>query len=292
MAKRVRNNYSCLHRITVFIFFLIFVGLTEIRADTYWIIENSSALIIYNQYEQRLTDTEKSAFQNFAAWEIISEDHFLSDQFTPVIKASYKNKTYYFQRLEPGKILKEEDVGKIEILKNVKPAGDTIRVKQTDKIFLIRAGERLGLSEGTLLKCRFKYQNRFYVENMSTDQNGWITLEDQNSWEKYHVEPGKGVDYDWEIFSQVDKLVNTYNQRLGNLFDYMNAKYKTHHPLPRWSGEKTALSIRYKMEPNAYRNRFNESQFFLIQELRDLLHGSSFHVTEDQNQIIISKKSN
>jgi hypothetical protein len=30
----------------------------------YWIIEKPSALVLYNQYEQRLTDTEKSLLLN------------------------------------------------------------------------------------------------------------------------------------------------------------------------------------------------------------------------------------
>lgn len=291
MIKGTKNIPVSYHLVVFLSFFLIMLYQTILRAETYWIIENPSALVIYNQYEQRMAESEKTALQKFSVWKILSENQFLSDQFTAITKVSLTNKIFYFQRSVNGELINYEDAGRIEILKNPKIIGDTIRIKQTNQIFLVNAEEPIGLSEGTLLKRHFKYQNRYYVEKVGNKQTGWITLPPTNFWEKYR--PGSiESPPDEKILIQIENIFKTYNQRLGKLFEYLNTKYETRHPLPQWSGERFASSIRYKIKPNSYRNRFNDTQFQIIQELRDQLHGSSFQVKEDQNQIIISRESN
>jgi len=291
MIKTTGNIYCRNYLVIFFTFFLPFLYHSEIRAETYWIIEDPSALIIYNQYEQRLDNSEKIAFRKFSAWKIISQKHFLSDQFTSTLKTSFRNKIYYFQRAQTGELINKANAGHIEVLRNAQVIGDTIRIKRTDHVFLVDTDERTGLSEGTLLKRRFKYQNRYYVEDLVTRKPGWIKLPNPNLWEKYQKEYQDPAPDD-QILVQIDHIFHTYNSRLSKLFDYLNTKYKTRHPLPRWSSEKTVSSIRYKIEPNSYRNRFNDTQFYIMQELRDLLHGSSLQVATERNQIIISTKSN
>ncbi len=283
-----------MNRYYLVVFFLFFLSVfcpSGIRAETFWIIENPSALIIYNHYEQRLTLSEKSSFQTFSAWQILSENHLLSDQFTHAVKATYKQKIYYFQQSESSEIINQQEAGSIQIINNVLILGDTIRIKQAGNLSLNTAGGQITLSGGTLLKRLFKYQNRFYVENFHHNSDGWIVLENPDMWEKYRPDTREAA-YEDQLFFRITRIFDDYNQRLGKLFNYLNTKYETRHPLPRWSGEKFPSMTSYKIEPNLYRNRFNTTKSFIIQELRDLLHGSQFQVTEDQNQIIISRKSN
>ena len=137
MIKGTKNIPVRYHLVVFLSFFLIMLYQTILRAETYWIIENPSALVIYNQYEQRMAESEKTALQKFSVWKILSENQFLSDQFTAITKVSLTNKIFYFQRSVNGELINYEDAGRIEILKNPKIIGDTIRIKQTNQIFLL-----------------------------------------------------------------------------------------------------------------------------------------------------------
>jgi len=291
MIKNTGNIYYRNHLFAFFIFFLPFIFQIGIRAETFWIIENPSALIISNHYEQRLTLSEKAAFQTSSAWQILSEDHMLSDQFTKSVKVVHKQKIFYFQQSESGEIINQQEAGSIQIIKNTDILGDTIRIKQADHLFLNTSKEQIALTEGTLLIRLFKYKNRFFVENLNNNPDGWILLRNSEGWEKYHLDTVE-VAYEDQLFVQINGIFDDYNHRLSKLFKYLNTKYETHHPLPHWSGDKSPSMISYKIEPNSYRNRFSTTKSYLIQELRDLLHGSQFQVAEDKNQIIIHKKSN
>jgi hypothetical protein len=222
---------------------------------------------------------------------IIDEDYFLSDQFTPAIRANFKSKVFYIQRTESGDLLNRQEAGKIQILKNTQAINDTIRISLDNRISIDDGTRSLELAGGTLLRRLFKYQNKFYVENLANGRTGWIVLRNSEWWEKHKITTNTSY-IDNQIYNQIDNIVADYNQRLGKLFNFLNDKNKTNHPLPYWSAEQSITGIQYTMEPNVYRNRFHDSQFYLIQELRDLLHGSSFQVKKDHNKIIISTKSN
>ena len=54
---------------------LLLFGQQEKRINSnIWIIENPSALVIYNQYEQRMSEAEKSELPKHAAWSILDEN--------------------------------------------------------------------------------------------------------------------------------------------------------------------------------------------------------------------------
>ena len=192
MKKRTTKASSRIKRVIKrkSLYFLIFVaGLliqnTKSLADEFWIIENPSALVIYDVYEQRLTGTEKSDLSSFSAWHIIENNQTLSDQFTPVVKTVYDRKTYFFQSSTDGQLAGEAEAGKIEKIIHAQILNDTVRVIKNNRLSLKSGINRYPLAKGTVLHRIFQTKKKIYVLNLTDRVSGWVEGDSKKNWEVF-----------------------------------------------------------------------------------------------------------
>jgi len=271
-------------------FFLIWLlGIIPAFGQTadYWLIENPSALVIYNQYEQRLTSADKSAFRHFSAWEVLSRDQLLSDQYTRVARTRYDQNIYYLQLTDAQNLVNHEQAGKIEMIKNARPLSDTIRVRQSGQLHLESGKEFQELPEGMLLQRRFNFGNKTFVQELDGPLSGWLKGH-LTDFEIFHTD--KRADaYEAKLFEQVNRIFQTYNQRLEKLFSHLNKRYKKSLPPPKWERNVSSSLLTYSLHPASYQTHFPVTRAFLIQELNDLLHGSEYTLVLDEESITIRK---
>jgi len=260
------------------------------ETSDFWIIENPSALVIYNNYEQRLSEDEKSLIPEFSAWRIIETDHVLSDQFTNTIKTAYNRKTYFFQVSDEGELVNNSLAGQINKFRRATIQGDTVRIINSDQISLKRGDKHIDLSEGVLIQRIFFHQNKTFARDIAGNISGWIEGKGPSNWESY-VPESVDLALEKQIFSRIDHIFRSYNTRLDKLFTHLNKLYNISRTSPQWRSEESASFLKYTMRPQEYINRFSDSQSFLIQELKDLLYGSLYQLSANDGQILISKSS-
>jgi hypothetical protein len=278
--RRVRHYFFLLHFI---------LTVQAIGGNTeYWIIENPAALIIYNQYEQRLNPGEKSTFSAYSAWQILTASQLLSDQFTPAVKTRIDRQLYYFQLSGEGQLLNREQAGKIEIIKNASTLNDTIRLKNSKRFFMDSGQGSRQLSEGQLLIRLFQYDRRIYVRELDGQMSGWLLGGASTDYEIYQVDT-KTAAYEKRLFQQADRIFQTYNRRFEKLFSYLNRRDAQSLPAPQWLGSASSAKLSYRLQPTFYHDRFPATSAFLAQELKDLLHGSDYALVVEESEILIKK---
>jgi hypothetical protein len=256
----------------------------------YWIIENPSALIIYNNYEQKLTEIEKNLIPEFSAWQIIETDHILGDQFTNTIKTVYNRKTYFFQVTSEGKLVNRTLAGQINKIRKASAQGDTVLVIASDRLSIQRGDKRISLLEGMLIQRIFSHRNKTFVREIAGNISGWIEGKGSVFWEAY-VPESSNLAFEKQIFSRIDHIFRSYNTRLDKLFTHLNRLYNKSRTSPQWRPEESPSYLKYEIRPQDYKTQFSGSQSYLVQELTDLLYGSPYQLSAINGQIIISKSS-
>ena len=255
-----------------------------------WIIENPSELIIYNQYEQSISENEKSELPAYSAWRILDDDYILSDQFTHAIKATLNRELFYIQLTEDGDLVNGSKAGKIDIIKGARILEDTVQVSTNGKILLKVGNTSHIVSEEMLVERLFSYRKRYYARDISRDLSGWVEVDATKHWESYQPDNNNQA-LEMQLYRRIDNLFSSYNSRLDKLFKYLNDHYGISNPSPQWIAERSPSYLKYVLSPKKYRNKFTDSQKFLIQELNDLLYGSTYHLLASEDQIIIFKSS-
>ena len=256
----------------------------------YWIIENPSALIIYDNYQQRLTENEKNLLPEFSAWRIVDANQTLSDQFTNTIKTEHNQKLYFIQVSSDGELINGSLAGHINKIRKATIQGDTVRVTHSNQISLQHGDSKIRLSEGVLIQRIFVYRNRTFARDIVSHISGWIEGNGSANWEVYLPQKSNLV-LEQQIFSRIDHIFNSYNVRLDKLFIFLNKFYKKSKISPQWYPEESPPDLKYTMRPKEYINQFSDSQAYLVQELKDLLYGSFYQLSSVDGQIIISKSS-
>jgi hypothetical protein len=256
----------------------------------YWVIENPSALVIYNNYEQRLTKNEKSLLPEFSAWRIIETDHILSDQFTNTIKTKYDQKIFFIQVSSEGDVVNSSLAGQILKIRKASVQGDTVRIKTSNQVVLQHSDSQINLLDGMLIQRIFLHRNKTFARDIAGNISGWIEGNGPSHWESYIPETSD-LALEKQIFSRIDHIFESYNTRLDKLFTHLNKLYNKSKASPHWRSEESLSSLKYTMAPQEYLNQFSESQSYLIQELNDLLYGSHYQLSAVDGQIIISKSS-
>jgi len=260
------------------------------QVSDYWIIENPSVLILYNNYQHRLTEKDKSLLPKFSAWRIIDQDLTMSDQFTHSIQTEINQKTYFIQLSDDGGLVNSALAGKIQQYRNAKVQGDTVRIIHSDRLTLRSGDRRLNLMEGMLIQRIFIYDNKTYARDLAGNMTGWIEGNGSVHWEKYR--PSHSDDaLKMQLFKRVDQIIKSYNNRLDKLFVYLNKRYNENRKPPQWVFDQSSPYLRYMLLPPDYTNQFSGTESYLIRELNDLLYGSNFRLSATDGQIVIRSSS-
>jgi hypothetical protein len=260
------------------------------KRSTFWIIENPAALVLFNQYEQRITEHEKNVLPDHSAWRIIDKDYVFSDQFTRTVKTSLNRNTYFIQIDEEGTPVNKELSGSIEIIKNVRIQSDTVRIITDDRLSLKHGTTTTSLSTGMLIERLFQYRRKTFGRDISRNISGWIVGNGPANWEIY-IPDNSDLALEKQLFDRVDHIMTSFNKRIDNLFAFLNNRYGFSNLSPQWNIERSEAYLKYTLTPRSYMKQFTQSQSYLVQELSDLLYGSNYQLSATDGQIIILKSS-
>ncbi len=262
--------------------------LIQASAREIWIIEDPAQLSIYNRYEQRLSNSEKSQLIPNAPWIILERNYVLSDRFTTTIKAEVENSLYYLQTDETGRLINESSAGVIEKIRAAKALGDTIRTTADNIILIEPTGSGEPLADGILLHRLFSDQQKIYVKDLTGQRYGWISAADEPSWEIYHP-PSSAEAYQRYLFERADRVIQNFNIRLSKLFDHLNQFSNNSIAPPQWINTRDHDILRYTFQTDRKDKFFDRSNNYLYQELKDLLYGSAYTVQLTDRELVISK---
>jgi len=254
--------------------------------DEVWIIGNPSELVVFNRYQQRLTRSECLELPHNGPWWIQNKEFLLSDNFTRTVKVEFENNVYFLQITDDGDLVNQSAA---EILEKINPAEiyhDTLRVISENMAMRQPGKTELALrKEG--LACRiFRSRNRLFIKDLDSGLYGWIPAKDDAGWVSYHP-PSTAEAFEHFLFSRVDRVIRDHNTRIRQLVEYLNARCNKQKNPPQWVMQRSPAGLRYRFGSGTEFPGFIKSRDYLIQELKDLLHGTGYDLRVDGNLLAI-----
>lgn len=276
MKKRI-NNISI----------LIFIVASIISAAEFYIIENPSALIIYDKYEAR--EEDKDIFLPYSPFEIIEKSATLGDGISEVMKVTYIGETYYILKDDNGKIEGLSEAGSIKKI-TASTYSDTL---SSIGSVIVKEGFYPGKKNVSSLFNQnsvavLKYKGYLYLINNKKTVFGWSN---SHNWKKVKRESTKiqKTEVSDDQFSKLTNKIKEINELYKKTFNYYNEKLNESKGVPYWKIEKEGKVINFKLRGSkASIVQLEESSQYIVQEFLNILLGDPFDVKYRDGQITVS----
>jgi hypothetical protein len=256
------------------------------KPDEVWIIGNPSELVVFNRYQQRLSRSECLGLPHNGPWWIQHKAFLLSDNFTRAVKTEFENNVYFLQTNDDGDLVNQSST---EILEKINPAEiyhDTLRVISENLMMRQPGNDELSMRREDLACRIFRFRNRIFIKDLDSGSYGWIPEKNDAGWVIYHP-PSTVEEYEHFLYARVDRIIQDYNTRLQRLIEYLNTRYNRQKNPPQWVMQKSPAGLHYRFGSGTEFQDFLKSRDYLIQELKDLLHGTGYDLRVDGNLLAI-----
>jgi hypothetical protein len=250
------------------------------------IIGNPAGARILDQYQMLVPADDPIRKMVWVPMQILAYNADLSDNINRAVKVRLNKKVYY---LPAG----DENDSDIRIFKNSKVLNDTIRINSKKVILYDHPLEKniFDFSEGQVFIRIYQQSNQFclFKPGIVTGYF-WSSLKPASGWEILRKNSVKNFTMGKKTRESILRKFEVTNETLKNFIINFNEIYGDQVQSPRWRIENTPDSILAVFE-GAEITHFKISTALLIREIDYLLLGTNFIIGQNENQLIIRKKS-
>jgi len=266
------------------------------KAD-FLIVENIEPYAVLDRYEQPLTANAGKQFLPFSPLQIIDQEATLGDEITDVLKFQYDQKPYYFLKNDKGNFVGDTKNRYNQRYKNCALTGDTIQITRAKAVLLAQKypskGRRVYCKKGKNCIRIFSYKGYHYVKTIGASaQFGWCSLGARNTW-KIVKSTTKKREYrlDTILKDRIVARIEKANKAYRHYFNYFNNLTTQEKSVPQWQYTFGDNMVRCALS-GPYKNtgQLEESTYYLVQDLENILIGKSFNVEYQVGEIVITKK--
>lgn len=287
--------------IAILLTFAMFAQPPAEKAD-FLIVEDPSYFLIYNKYQQRMTFRESARLLPYQPLQILEEDDFLSDGYTPCMKVKSGSEIYFVIKDREGNLVTESEPNYQQVFKNCTVLEDTAEVINGRVIFIAKIptykstlrSKKYFLEKGTQLLRLFSKDGFVYVQNLGPETDfGWsnLTANKQNSWWRIKKRTSPlNTSIPPEISRKIEEKIREVNYIVEQLFSYFNQQSTQQKTAPRWEIEFTDTQITCSINDPAFRENFPESTRYLLNSLENILLGTPYAVFYHQGEIEVLRK--
>lgn len=275
-------------------------GGLQAQAVDFISIEIPRVLTIYNKYEQQVDFQALQQFRPYLPLEIVEENTFLSDNFTPATKIRLGCEQYYLVREGEGdesNFRRHQDAGNIRIFRNCRLLGDTVMVQRDRRIFLSSLPgsnqDRQPLGSGTLMIRRFRYRGAIFCESPDGQYYGWSNLHRRTEnldYIPYRPENSASAQLSDSQVKAIEHEIDQLNALFSKLYSHFNRQNDRQKPAPRWVLRSSGDELRCLLENSRNDEHFQNSTRYLVNSLENILLSSAFTVIRQDAEILIRKK--
>lgn len=259
------------------------------KAD-FLVIGEVRHLLIYNQYQQRLSSDEKAAVPAFSPFKILDSETFLGDGFTPCLKVEMNGRMFFLEKDSTGRIAGALSAS-IITYKNGAAVGDTIEIVRERSVIFTDPlrNSKMPLARGTRLVRLFRHQGMTYVRMSGTaGEFGWIRLDNSGDWKRVKDSGVSLIDRLEKAVPLVALKVNEANGKLARLYEHFNSTSSRKLEAPAWNVHATAESVVCALESGVPPAAFAASSTALAKSIEGTLLGSGLRVTGSPGRVVIS----
>jgi hypothetical protein len=263
------------------------------KAD-FVIIKNLSALTILNRFQQRLTRNDTYQFGSYAPFKVLKLDETLGDELTHAHRVSFRGKTYFLVLNEEGTPAGLPETDKFKVLKNCQVQGDTIWIRQPDKLVVRQGSPGSGTkkypAKGTLLLRQFKYRGTWYLSSLEKKPlSGWSSLSPSSAWEKVVARRTvKKAVLNLQLQQRIREQFKKVNTAYQQYFDHFNRQTGENRAAPRWKCTGSSLGFTCTFIGSVQDLKdLEKSTRILMDGLQNMLLGKPFQVSLRNKNILI-----
>ncbi len=289
----MKQTYIIAEALLLFAFSLLY---GQKKAD-FLIVENIDRYTVLNRYEQPLTGTMKKQFLPFSPLQIIDDETTLGDQITKVLTVLYDQKEYFLLKDENGNLVGDKKNRYNRRYRNCTVTGDTIQITRARAVFLAQKypsqGKRFYCKKGEQCIRIFSYKGYHYVKTIGASARfGWSSLGAKKLWKVVrNVTPKREYNLDAVLKDRIVARLEKANKAYRDYFTYFNELTKMEKSIPRWRYSFGENMVRCTLtEPYKSTEQLEESTYYLVQDLENMLIGKSFTVEYRTGEIVITKK--
>ncbi len=292
--KILRQISSISFRFAVLIFFLpiAFESTTSATRADYLIIEHPQQLVIYNQYQQRVSSSEKSALLPNVPFRILNSNDVLGDGFTRCMKVELGGRNFFLEKDENGTLLGSEGAGARQLYNAAGVLEDTIEILRSDRLVLsdMHLSRTADVEVGDRILRVFRLDGKVYGKLLGANERyGWINLGDAASrdW-RVARELGLSVsDQLQKILPQIEVRLKEVNEKLSRLYEHFNNKSPQRRQPPQWELLRAGNSISCILLPEGSGEQFAESSQLLGKNFEGLLLGTDLRIAVSPGRLVI-----
>lgn len=249
-------------------------------SSDYLIVEKSDELLVYNKYQQRITQSEQKLFIPFIPLKIIEHNATLGDNFTLCSRIEVNGITYYLIKNDVNSYAGTTNAGLLNLIRKAEDLNDTIRVLSGKKIELMSPDLNHSIFLGNQVKLIRYFQNGNHVYVITLNKlakYGWVNVDDEYEiWHETKQNDKPLFQSKEQIVKQITSKLEEVNKLLSDLFLIFNKEtIKTKTP-PQWRKIKSGSSVLFLFEPKYYQQYYQESNTQLKSDIQSILSSSKY----------------
>jgi hypothetical protein len=257
------------------------------------IVENVDRLQVYNKYQQEATATDRQMLVPFVPMRILKASDILGDGFTHCMQVEIGGQIFYLLKDKAAGLSRSGPLGFDKIFSNATILLDTIRIltRHSIQFSSINSSARQLSSDDRVLRV-FRHQNLTYCSVLSNPpQFGWIDFsgrKDGKDWIVLRNIAPIDSSISSGVVQKVRTQVDEVNRVLAHLFEFFNKRTNQQKQPPQWNIEASKKTILCTLQGSS--ESFEQSTFYLINDLENIVLGSAFEVAHTPGRIEIRQK--
>lgn len=272
--------------------FLIVTQQSRAGADFY-IVEHTDRLLVYNKYQQEATAKDRQILVPFVPMKILKANDMLGDGFTHCMQIEIGGQIFYLLKDNAAGLSRSGPLGFDKIFSNATILLDTVRILTRHSIqfsSINSSARQLSVDERVLRV--FRHQNLTYCRVLSNPpQYGWIDFsgrKDGKNWIVLRNIAPADSSISSVVVQKVRTQVGEVNRVLAHLFEFFNKQTHQQKQPPQWNIESSQKAILCTLQGSS--ESFEQSTFYLVNDLENIVLGSAFEVAHTPGRIEIRQK--
>lgn len=283
---------SCVWTISILV---LFGTAKPLHATDFLIVEKIEQLSIYNKYQQEASRRERQLFAPFAPIKILKANDVLGDGFTYCMQVENEGQIFYLLREKDGGLSQSGALGHETIFTNAIILLDTVQILTERSLLLSPINSQARhLSSRDLLVRIFRHQSLTYCRTLSAPPVfGWVDFNGKTEgviWSALQHRTSPGTSITPLVSQKILKRVEEVNRVLARLFLFFNSRTNQQKQTPAWTMEASSNVITCTLGGTASAEQFQQSTFYLVNEIENIALGSEFQVTRSPGRIEIRHK--
>ncbi|MFC2087969.1 hypothetical protein ACFLSX_00075 [Calditrichota bacterium] len=258
--------------------------------SNYLILKSSSKFHIYNKYEQKLTFADSLLIIPNSPFQIVNEDTFLSDDFTPCFVVNLENRYFFIIKEKTHQPVNTFRPTDLIYLHNVNVLEDTIQLISNGYTLYSPwdREDKTTLPKQAKLKRIFQKNSRTYVKSLESQiMYGWVELKEKTNWKIFTHQSKSELSAITDVESIIKSHIIDVNAILDKLFNHFNKTNNTDLEAPYWHIEKQQNNYYCKLFNKPKDREFTDSTNLLIGKLQSDLAKLNYRVERQETGIII-----